>query len=564
MARASLIILLFLSGTLTQALHLPGGTISYTCLGDNMYEVKLQLIRECSGTAMVPHSLFFYSSTGVEFSVQNIAPILVGGVSPLCPAEAANSTCNGGTTAGFELYEFPTTLFLSPADEWTIYWSTCCRQNSVNVQMNPGLYIETKFNNVAETCDRSPLFNDISIPRVCVGHEVNYDGGATDADGHTLQYSLIDARFVSALPPPELIVSAVNYVVPAYGGEPAPGMTIDPATGLIHFTPAEQGYVVVVVQVDEFNDDGEWIGRVMRDFAFLVTACTPNAAPSAGSGIITSSTGSVVVENERAFRVCQGDPACVDIEFEDPDAGQLLSIITNVDLVMEGATIDVSGAAPLVATICWDEVTNTGGEYQFTITAMDDACPVMGSRTYNYTITVDGAANAGQDGSVIICTASPMFNMLDSLEGTPGSGGTWTGPNGQQHPGILDPAVDPAGVYTYSIGAGNCMGSAALTVNYLPSDDPYCIWLTVPDRTVMMPILSPNPNSGSFFIHNAPIDVRTIQLVDLAGRSQDLLFTKASDRIELHLPSSLENGSYLIRCTRENDEILLLRTILMH
>jgi hypothetical protein len=557
----ALIAALLIARTLC-ALHLPGGTITYTCQGDNYFEVKLQLIRECSGAEMVPHTLYFYSNTGIEFSVANMAPILVGGVSPLCPAEAGNSSCNGGSTAGFELYEYATTLFLSPAEEWTIYWSTCCRQNSVNIQSNPGLYIEAKLNSIAEACDASPQFNDISIPRVCLGHEVNYDGGATDADGHTLQYSLIDARFVSSLPPPELIVSAVNYVLPAYGAEPAPGMTIDAATGLIQFTPMEQGYVVVVVQVDEYNADGDWIGRVMRDFAFLVTTCSPNSSPAADSGNITGSTGSVVVENERSFRVCQGDPACVEIEFADPDGGQAVSVVSNVSTVMAGVSMDVVGTAPAEVNLCWDAITDAPGEYQFTITAMDDACPVMGSRTYNYTITVDDAPNAGQNGIATVCTLSPVFNLLDSLQGAPAVGGIWTGPDGQQHDGVFNPNVDVAGTYTYSIGAGNCLATSMVDVNFLPADDQYCIWLGNDDLELAQLDLSPNPNSGIVWIYNAPADLRKIEVVDMSGRSIEIAFRNENGRIEIGFPSDLANGSYLLRCMTSTGTVILRTQLL--
>ncbi|HMC96831.1 MAG TPA: hypothetical protein VKG92_04220, partial [Flavobacteriales bacterium] len=47
-----------------RAMHLPGGTITYRCTGNNYHEITLTLYRECSGAAMVSQTLQFHNDCG--------------------------------------------------------------------------------------------------------------------------------------------------------------------------------------------------------------------------------------------------------------------------------------------------------------------------------------------------------------------------------------------------------------------------------------------------------------------------------------------------------------------
>ena len=50
-----------------------------------------------------------------------------------------------------------------------------------------------------------------------------------------------------------------------------------------------------------------------------------------------------------------------------------------------------------------------------------------------------------------MCNDAGPQNLFNSLGGTPQAGGSWTGPGGGAHSGVLDPAVGPAGTYTYTV-----------------------------------------------------------------------------------------------------------------
>lgn len=78
------------------------------------------------------------------------------------------------------------------------------------------------------------------------------------------------------------------------------------------------------------------------------------------------------------------------------------------------------------------------------------------------------AAGPGTNGSVSICSNSASIQLFDHLNGTPETGGSWSGPAG--HPGTFDPATDAPGVYTYTVvGPPSASATVTVTVNALPS-----------------------------------------------------------------------------------------------
>ncbi|MBK9175413.1 MAG: gliding motility-associated C-terminal domain-containing protein [Flavobacteriales bacterium] len=76
------------------------------------------------------------------------------------------------------------------------------------------------------------------------------------------------------------------------------------------------------------------------------------------------------------------------------------------------------------------------------------------------------SVNAGTGGPFNLCSSSPPLSLSTGLGGNPDPGGTWTDPGGIPHSGILDPATDVSGNYTYTVSsvAPPCSGSAVLSV----------------------------------------------------------------------------------------------------
>ncbi|MEO8588957.1 MAG: hypothetical protein ABI432_06300 [Flavobacteriales bacterium] len=358
--------LLILGGVGTvRADHFSGASITYTCVGVNTYTIFLDLYLDCSGAPITPQTLYFDNSCGVSFSIGGLTPTSVLEVSPLCPGQVANSTCNGGALPSFKKYQFQTTLYLSPCDFWTMHWHICCRNTMQNIQLTPGLYAEATLYNLNGVCDASPKFVDTGIPYVCVNQPVGYNPGVSDANGNAMSFSLISARFATPVP------TDVTYQGSYSGAQPFLGITINAFTGQLAFTPTVTGYYVVVIKVNSYTSGGVLIGSVMRDLMFAVAPCSdppPVILP------LVNSTGGVPIASN-SFYVCNGQSFCVDIPVADNTTGVPMSIITNALTVLPGSTFTVFPTSPVHATLCW-----TGNSAYLPATmfiqATDGACPI--------------------------------------------------------------------------------------------------------------------------------------------------------------------------------------------
>lgn len=363
----------FLAGA-ARADHFSGATISYECLGGNQYRVSLDLYLDCSGSPITPHTLTFSNDCGVSFSLANLNPISVTEVSPLCPSQLANSTCNGGTQPSFKKYRFQSTLFLSPCNKWTISWYTCCRNTTQNVQFAPGMYAEATLNNAGGLCDNSPVFNDVGIPYVCVNQPVSYNLGAVDPDGNQMSFSLISARYATPTPTP------VSYQSGFTAAQPIPGITINPITGQLNFFPTVTGYYVVVVEARSFTSGGTLIGAVMRDLMFAVIAC--DGTPPQTAGLSSGTNG--VSFSAGQFIACAGNSFCLTLNFSDANPAQSIAVSSNAAAMLPGSVLTLSGTNPVTATLCW---TATSASYPLGITfqATDNACPIANSSSFAIT-----------------------------------------------------------------------------------------------------------------------------------------------------------------------------------
>lgn len=460
---------LFAAGLLgasqVNASHIVGGEILWECLGNNQYQITMNLFRDCFGiTPSTQETIFFTSPCGdVQLTVTNQS---ITEVSQLCPEEITNSTCNGGTLPGIEQWTYTGIVTLPPCDSWTMGWSSCCRNAAVLNIVDPDLadtYLEGTLNNADFPCDNSPVFNNQPIPYVCQNQPVLYSYGVSDQDGDSLYYEFIAAMETGGVP--------VLYQGGFSFDNPIPGITIDPNSGLISFTPTQTGNFIVTVQVTEYDDQGNVIGTVMRDIQFVVIPCT-NQAPNPFDGLISNFTGSATQVGPMAIEMCETDQFCFDFEINDPDLIDTLSLVSNVSIVLPGSTFTWSGANPATGTVCWTAPAGSGGFHSFIINAADDACPVNAFQTYVYTVQVLTRTSAGPD--QIICG-----NQTAQLQAEGGAVFNWSVLSGD--PIVLgvnfscnpcdNPIADPSVTTTYIVQSdlqGSCITSDTVTVSVVP------------------------------------------------------------------------------------------------
>lgn len=92
--------------------------------------------------------------------------------------------------------------------------------------------------------------------------------------------------------------------------------------------------------------------------------------------------------------------------------------------------------------------------------------------TATVAMTVNQPPNAGFNGQVIVCDNDPAFPLLNVLNGSPQTFGTWVDPELESHQGIYIPGQSEPGVYTYTVpGTAPCAGAQA-QVNVIQNHQP--------------------------------------------------------------------------------------------
>src|SRR5690606_6285168 len=113
----------------------------------------------------------------------------------------------------------------------------------------------------------------------------------------------------------------------------------------------------------------------------------------------------------------------------------------------------------------YDPATMLPGPYVYTVTGAGPCADA----TATVTVNEQAPVSAGTSRTIDICANGLEINLLDSLGGTPGAGGTWSGPSAIAG-GQYDPATMLPGPYVYTVtGAAPCAdATATVTVNEVP------------------------------------------------------------------------------------------------
>ncbi len=422
----SILVLLLMSSN-SFASHIMGGDITYTCLGNNVYEVTLTLYRDCFGATLstISQNVDFTSSCGNQ-NVQ-LPYVSTTDVSQICPT--ATSTCNGGTFPGTEAYVYTGQVTLPPCVDWTIYWSQCCRNAGITNLVDPdieSLYIQTTLNSTAAACNNSPQFLNIPTPYLCANNLAIYSHAASDIDGDSLYYSF-NNPLTTPGPPGTPIAFAPGYSL----NQPVittSGMNFDQTTGEMCFTPSQGQICVISVLVEEYRN-GVLIGTQIREMQVVIDPTCTNQNPTTGVAAtcggaatlnITQQGPSVTQTDPNSVIMCPNENICFEVDFSDPDNDNI-TITSNVATAIPGATFTVTnnGTPNPVATFCWIPTPLDSGLNAFAIIAQDDACPVSGTQSFVFDVTVFDQPYAGPDDTI-------CGNQGAQLNASGGAGYSWS------------------------------------------------------------------------------------------------------------------------------------------
>ena len=285
--------LLLMSTQEAKATHIVGGNVTYRCLGNNQYEIRLSLRRDCllgANDAQFddPASIGFFDATTnqpltfVGFGGQllmdfnesdTLNDILVSDCSI-----AGNPVCVHQTT-------YVDTIFLPFwQNGYTMVYQRCCRNGSLNNILNPlntGMTLVAELSAAAQSvCKSSPQIGSYPPIYICVNRDINFIPNAFDREGDSLGFSLATpysgGDIINNMPQPPNAppYELVNWRPPyslsnICGGVP---ITIDPVTGRITGKPNTIGQFIVTIVITSYRDGVE-LCKTRVDFQYNVRDC---------------------------------------------------------------------------------------------------------------------------------------------------------------------------------------------------------------------------------------------------------------------------------------------------
>ena len=457
---------LFLSATSSYASHAVGIDIAYECLGANEYRFTVNFYRDCDGISAPGTASINISSASCGISTSITLPLASSSeVSPICPAQFGNSTCSGGSLPGIEQYVYSGNYTLPVnCNDWVIGYGLCCRNSAITNLTDPqnqNIYAQATLDNTNGLCNNSPIFTTLPVPYLCAGQDFNYNHGAIDIDGDSLVYTLVNAQ-----DGPGVNIPYNAGFSPTNPMSTNSGFGFDNNTGQMSFNAQGSQQAVVTILVREYRN-GVLIGSTIRDLQLVVLNC---------SNIVPTATG---IDGNTYFSVeiCAGFPLCFNVLTNDVDVGQSTSLTWNNGI--PGGTFTVSGSPIQSAVFCWTPTPNDAGLNNFSVTVVDDACPIPGTNTYTYTIEVIPNPNPPIDLGPDLNICADECIQLNELNNPPGvTSYSWSPSTNLSASNIPNPIACPSVTTIFTLSATYADACVAtdevqVTIQPNPSVDVY-------------------------------------------------------------------------------------------
>ncbi|MCA6437609.1 MAG: PKD domain-containing protein [Bacteroidota bacterium] len=261
--------------------HLAGGKITYRYLGNNKYEYKLTVYRDCSDQVdfINPAIIHIYNKTNNSLVIsknifltnRSIVPVITPNPCFVPPA----GLC-------LEVGNYIDTVQLSPNSAgYTISHQNCCHNASINNIVIPSstpILITTdippQINNSAQFINVPPIF-------ICVNDTFNYSFAATDSDGDVLKYNLCtpfkdgSTNYVNPYTPTPPPYNPILWSSSFSATNPIPntgGILFNQNTGQLKFKPTQIGQYVIGICVEEYRNN-TLINTNRLELQFNVVSC---------------------------------------------------------------------------------------------------------------------------------------------------------------------------------------------------------------------------------------------------------------------------------------------------
>ena len=383
------------------ATHYTGGNISYECLGNNQYRIKLVIYRNCDGVTMSIGELVNLSSASCGVNLPNIElsrdTFYELHVPQFCITNLGQSSCNGGNLPGYEVHEYCGIVTLPQVcSDWIVSWSSCCRNNAItNLTTQGTIYLEAMIDN--SICNSSPVFKaNAGIQYAMSGYCYDFNHGAVDAEQDTILYEL-----TCPLQGPNNCVSHIaglSNTIPVLTS-PANTFNFDPNTAQMSFCSQSALAQYGVFGITAYQIiNGDTLGYVRSEVSMIILNSANTHSPVV-IGPPTGVTGGTFNAGSNTFEVCAGQSLSFEMIAYDPEGVPVLvdTILTNLnELVGAGNwSIQLDTMAPfrpdsVRAQIQINTSNDDVGANILTLAFTDNHCVIIGVASLGYQLRVLG------------------------------------------------------------------------------------------------------------------------------------------------------------------------------
>jgi gliding motility-associated-like protein len=427
--RCMLLLLSLAFSVKSNASHIFGMDLYYTYVSGSTYKVSLAVYADCAGSAFftlgsaAPVIDLYNGGTYINSTSLSIeAPTAGIEVTPVCPAQASNTTCINpmNPVPGVKKFVYSTNITLSGTSSvWRFLFSgrmggssTAGRSTSItNITIGTSgapIQLVDTLNNTTSN-NSSAAYTSIPTPFYCVNNTYNFNPGAVDPEGDLLQFSLVPGMDAST-------AGSVTYVWPFTATAPlatsSGSFAFSGTTGQISFFPNVVQKSLVVYNVRELRG-GTLVGTSQREMTVVVLSPCTNTPPVAS--ISSPSSGTVVSSTN--LSVCNAvDSFYFSINPRDADGDTMDMSVTGLPA---GATFDIvsNGTTSPTATFRWRALGRAPGTYTFYLHLKDRGCPIVSDQTIAYTVEILESPR-----NTVSIITMPSCTTLGRIQITPSGG----------------------------------------------------------------------------------------------------------------------------------------------
>lgn len=475
----------------TKASHIVGADLFYTHISGNNYKITFIAYADCgpaSSSAFATLSgsrpqICIYNAntfvTSINLTIDTPAsPFRGEEITPVCPRDSANTQCTNPTFTipGIKKFVYTGTYTVpSRSSNWRfIYNGTNApgagagRLTSItNIVPGTVIYLIDTLNNSVYN-NNNPILTVVPTPFFCLNSSDTYNPGAIDADGDSLRFDLItgidgSGNCMRASGPVTYVggTSATNPLRVSAGT-----FSFNNATGTVNFFPNVVQRALVVFNIREFRND-TLIGTSQREMTFLVITCS-NPPPAGG---IATSTGRGSLTDSTHYEICENS---------DTFSFYISPRSTDTTMNIKVSTMGLPTGATFTTRFdstnhpeCVFRWTSTGvapGVYTFFVTYRDDGCPISGTRTIAYTVTINPTPVVRAGGGAAICIGGGILLVPSGATSY-----TWSPGTGLSCTACATPGASPTVTTVYTVTgsfASGCFSTDTVRVTVNPNPSP--------------------------------------------------------------------------------------------